>query len=79
MELQIAGLSLLANPDLSEPHHHSVALACHALDLQLWGWFAAVNCHPRIAFSFSFSSGGVHFWYSRDARLCWLQGCVGIP
>lgn len=56
MELQIAGLSLLANPDLSEPRHHIVALACHALDLQLWGWFAAVNCHPRIAFSLSRSA-----------------------
>ena len=56
MELQIAGLSLLADPDLSEPRHHIVAFACHAVDLQLWGWFAAVNCHPRIAFSLSRSA-----------------------
>lgn len=56
MELQIAGLSLIADQDLSEPRHHIVALACHAVDLQLWGWFAAVNCHPRIAFSLSRSA-----------------------
>ena len=56
MELQIAGLSLIAEQDLSEPRHHIVALACHAVDLQLWGWFAAVNCHPRIAFTLSRSA-----------------------
>jgi hypothetical protein len=56
MELQIAGLSLLAEPDLSEPRHHIVAFACHAVDLQLWGWFAAVNCHPRVAFSLTRSA-----------------------
>jgi len=56
MELQIAGLSLLGDTDLSEPQHHVVAFACYAVDLQLWGWFAAVNCHPRIAFSLSRSA-----------------------
>jgi hypothetical protein len=51
LKLQLAGLSLIAPQDLSEPNHMVVAFATYAVDLQLWGWFAAINAHPRIAFS----------------------------
>lgn len=51
MELQLAGLSLIKAPDLAEPNHLVVAFASYAVDLQLWGWFAAINFHPRVSFS----------------------------
>jgi len=51
IELQLAGLSLIEQQDLTEPNSLVVAFASYAIDLQLWGWFAAVNFHPRVAFS----------------------------
>ncbi|MBM4146790.1 MAG: hypothetical protein FJ240_11060 [Nitrospira sp.] len=56
VELQLAGLSILGAQEFAEPTHLVLSLACFTIDHLLWGWFAAVNFHPRIAFSLSRSA-----------------------
>lgn len=51
LELQLAGLCLLGDTDMDSPTNQVAAFFCFTVDHLLWGWFAAVNCHPRIAFS----------------------------
>ncbi len=56
VELQLAGLSMLGDRDMKAPTNLVLSFACFSVDHLLWGWFAAVNCHPRIAFSLSRSA-----------------------
>lgn len=56
VELQLAGLSMLGDRDMTEPIHLVLSFACFSVDHLLWGWFAAVNFHPRIAFTLSRSA-----------------------
>lgn len=56
VELQLAGLSMLGDKDLKSPTNLVLSFACFCVDHLLWGWFAAVNFHPRIACSLSRSA-----------------------
>jgi hypothetical protein len=56
LELQLAGLSMLSGTDMKAPMNLIVSFSCFSVDHLLWGWFAAVNFHPRIAFSLSRSA-----------------------
>ena len=51
VELQLAGLSMLGDRDIKALGDLVLSFACFSVDHVLWGWFAAVNFHPRIAFS----------------------------
>jgi hypothetical protein len=53
VELQLAGLSMLGDRDMKAPTNLVLSFACFSVDHLLWGWFAAVNFHPRIALSLS--------------------------
>ena len=56
VELQLAGLSMLGDRDMKAPTNLVSSFASFSVDHLLWGWFAAVNFHPRIAFSLSRSA-----------------------
>lgn len=56
VELQLAGLSILGGKELNSPANLALSFSCFAVDHLLWGWFAAVNLHPRIAFSLTRSA-----------------------